>query len=124
MNNPSIKIYPKFMPPLDQGFLPAALENRAFSDAVEKSGGGVPLLIALERGDGLVSTYKTWVFAEDSELSEENYTYAERLVKTLLWSRGGWRLVISGPASVCEYIKNAYAPGGLREFDADFMGKV
>lgn len=124
MNTDFTSIKPMFIPKLDAGFRPAALWNRAFLDAVEKSGKGAPLAIALERGDGLVSTYKTKVFSEGSGFEKANCFYAERLVKTLLWMRGGWKIIIGGPASVCEYIKKAYAAGGIREFDAVFMGKV
>lgn len=120
----SFKSKPRFVPVLDKGFRPASLENRAFLDAVEKSGKGVPLTIALERSNGLVHTYKTQVFAEDSEYAQENLFYAERIVKTLLWQVGGWKVIAGGPASVGEYIKKAYSEGGLREFDAKFMSRV
>lgn len=115
---------PQFVPVLDEDFRPAALENRAFLDAVHNSGRSAPLVIALERGNGLISTYKTQVFCEGSEMEEANFFYVERLIKTLLWSRGGWKIIIGGPKSICEYIKKAYSPGGLREFDANFMGRV
>lgn len=120
----SFKAKPKFTPVLDKDFRPASLENRAFLDTVKKSGKGVPLAIALERSNGLIHTYKTQVFAEESEYAQENLFYAERIVKTLLWQVGGWKVIVGGPASVGEYIKKAYAEGGLREFDAKFMSRV
>ena len=120
----SFKSKPRFVPVLDKGFRPAALENRAFLAAVEKSGKGVPLAIALERSNGLVHTYKTQVFAEGSEYAQENLFYVERIVKTLLWQVGGWKVIVGGPSSVGEYIGKAYADGGLREFDAKFMSRV
>ncbi|MHB8061699.1 MAG: ROK family protein, partial [Ruminiclostridium sp.] len=84
----------------------------------------VPLAIGLERSDGLISTYKTQVFAEASEMAETNLLYVERLVKTLLWIRGGWKVIIGGPANIGEYIKKLYTAGGEREFDARFMSRV
>lgn len=124
MNTAGMSVKPAILPPLDKDFRPASLENRAFLKAVDESGKGVPLVIALERGNGLVSTYKTRVFAEDSGMVEKSFFYVERLVKCLLWMRGGWKVTIGGPKSIGEYIKKAYAPGGIREFDAKFMSRV
>ena len=124
MNWPEKTTLPQKLPPLDRDFRPPVLENRAFREAVDNSGQAVPLYIALERNDGKISTYETRVFDESSPMSEANYFFVERLVKTLLWSRGGWKLTISGPLSTGEYIKKAYSPGGLREFDAHFMSHV
>jgi len=115
---------PKLIPPLDKEFCPAALANRAFLALVNDSNEGVPLKIALERGGGQISTYETQVFGDNSKLSNMNRYYVERLVKTLLWIKGGWKITIGGPANVGEYIKTAYAMGGIREFDAKFMSKV
>lgn len=115
---------PEIVPPLDKNFCPAVLANHAFLDAVRSSGNGVPLAIALEGKDESVSVFKTEVFAEGTEQAPANFTHVERLVKTLLWQRGGWRVVIGGPRSVGEHIKKICAVGGSREFDADFMGGV
>lgn len=115
---------PRFIPALDPGFRPAALEFKAFSKAVAESGKSRPLKIALERNDGFISTGELQVFAPDSELFETNFFYVERFIKTLLWQKGGWRLIIGGSEPIGAYIRKAYYPGGLRRFDADFMGKI
>lgn len=109
---------------LDTKFRPGALANRKFLEEVRKSGNSVKLTIALERNNGFVAVYKTQVFAEGTGKDEENYMYAERLVKSLLWVKGGWKLTVGGPKSIGEYIRKAYVTGGLREFDADFMQKI
>lgn len=115
---------PKIVPPLDPSFRPAVLANHAFLDAVRSSGNCVPLVIALEGKEGFVSVFRTEVFAEGKEQASENLMYVERLVKTLLWQRGGWRIVVGGPRSVGEHIKKIYALGRSREFDADIMSGV
>ena len=115
---------PKIVPPLDPSFRPAVLANHAFLDAVRSSGSCVPLVIALEGKEGFVSVFRTEVFAEGKEQASENLMYVERLVKTLLWQRGGWRIVVGGHRSVGEHIKKMYALGGSREFDADLMSGV
>ncbi len=109
---------------LDTKFCPAALANKKFLEDVKKSGGGVKLAIALERNDGFIAVYKTQVFEEGTGKDEENFLYVERLVKSLLWVKGGWKLTVGGPESIGEYIRKAYVPGGLRDFDAGFMHKI
>ncbi len=117
-------IKPKIIPPLDNSFRPAVLWNHAFLDEVRKSGKGVPLVIGLERGDGSVSVYETVVFQSDHKLASENLPYIERLVKTLLWLRGGYKIIIGGPKEIGEHIKKVYSKKGNRAFDADIMTTV
>ena len=115
-------VAPRFVPPLEPGFRPAALANRAFREEVAASGQGVPLIIGLERSDGSVSRYETVAFPDDHPRAETNLTYAERIVKFLLWARGGWKATIGGPRSVGEHITKMYAADGARRFDHHFMG--
>ena len=114
---------PAIVPPLDAGFRPAVLANRAFRDEVRASGGGVPLVFGLERGDGAVSRYETVAFPPGHPGAGANTRYAERLVKFLLYARGGWRLYVGGAPEIAAYLSEAYAPGGARQFDARFMGE-
>ena len=117
------QIIPRLAPVLDPEFLPAALWNHTFLDAVRVSRRGAPLRIALERNNGAVSTYETQVLDERHPDANANLHYAERLVKTLLWQRGAFKITIGGPRSIGEYIQKAYRPGGIRAFDAAFMGE-
>ncbi len=122
---PQMKLVaPQVAPPLDADFRPGVLANRAFLEAARASGQAVPLVIALERGGGLVSVLRTEVLDPAAPGAEANLAYVERLVKTLLWARGGWKVTVGGPREVGEYVQKAYAPGGVREFDAPFMGDV
>lgn len=116
-------VAPRFVPPLDPAFRPAVLANRAFLEEVDASGAGVPLVLGLERADGSVSRFETRVFPDGHPRAEANQRYVERLVKFLLWQRGGWKVYIGGPASVGAYIASVYAPGGARAFDYHFMGE-
>lgn len=116
-------IPPVVVPPLDPDFRPAVLANRQFRRTVEESGRAVPLVIALERLDGACSRFETQVYPEGHPRSAANLPYVERLVKFLLWQRGGWRVTVGGPPSIGEHIRCTYAPGGARAFDYDFMGE-
>jgi len=116
-------VEPRFLPPLDGGFRPAVLSNHAFRDEVGVSGVGVPLVLGLERSDGSVSRFETQVFAEGHPRAEANLVYAERLLKFLLWQRGGWKVYVGGPQSIAAYIRRCYAPDGVRAFDHHFMAE-
>lgn len=116
-------VKPSTLPPLDPDFCPPVLANRKFVEAVNESGTGVPLVLALERSDGSVSRFETIVFDERHENAEANKFYAERLVKFLLWQCGGYKLYVGGPKSVGKYLMDCYKEGGLRSFDYHFMGE-
>jgi predicted NBD/HSP70 family sugar kinase len=121
---PFTLISPRFVPPLDKGFRPAALANRAFRAEVAAAGVGVPLVLGLERVNGALSRYETIVFPEGHPRSEANLFYSERLVKFLLWQRGGWKVYVGGPESIGQHIARVYAADGARAFDHDFMGET
>ena len=107
-----------FSAPLDQQFQPAVVFSRAYVAAAKRSSRAVPLVLGLERENRLVSRYETMVLPE---ADAETLLYAERLVKFLLWARGGWKLYVGGPKQIGEYIFKLYSPRGVRKFDCDMM---
>ena len=115
---------PKIRPVLDDSFRPAILANLEFRGLVKESGAGVPLVIGLERTDGTTSTFETEVFPTGHPMAEMNLPYAERLVKFVLWQKGGWKVTIGGPLEIGRYIKSAYSPDGVQAFDYDFHGRT
>ncbi len=123
MTETRIPIQPKFTPPLERAFYPAALFNRAFRDELGKSGNGLPLVLGLERADGTLSRYETQIFAGDHPWAIHNAFYVERILKFLLWQRGGWKIYVGGPEDVGRYIQARYRPDGERAFDHHFMGQ-
>ena len=112
---------PKLIPPLDDGFRPAVLANRNFQKQVKPV--GVSLVIGLERSENEFSRYETVVYPEGHPNESANFQYVERLVKFLLWQRGGFRVYIGGPREIGEYIREHYASDGVQKFDHDFMGE-
>jgi len=124
MNELAKLVTPRIVPPLDGRFSPAVLANHAYLEGVRSSGKGVPLSIALERHEGFVSVHETMCFEESHADAALNLPFAERLVKLLLWKHGGWRVVVGGPRSVGEHIRQTYSAQGARAFDYDFMGGV
>ena len=55
--------------------------------------------------------------------SSSNLEYVERLLKFLLWQRGGSKVYIGGPRLIGEHIREVYASDGKRSFDYYFMGE-
>ena len=113
----------KVKAPLDPGFMPMSVVYRDFEAAVKKEG-GQPITIGLERNDGLVSVYTFEVFKDGTGHDEENHEFVERIVKTLLWTRGGYKLIIAGSELIANRIKADYSVGGYRDFDREFMSGV
>ncbi len=116
-------VKPRFVPPLDPDFRPAVLANRAFQKLVAASGAGVPLVLGLERNADELSRYTTRVFPDGHPNAPANLTYVERILKFLLWQRGGWKVYVGGPQSIGEHLRQVYAPDGARQFDFHFMGE-
>ncbi|MDR2849677.1 MAG: ROK family protein [Verrucomicrobiota bacterium] len=85
--------------------------------------GGHLLSIAWERENGYVSRYDLPLPAR-AESCPEVVQLAERIVKFLLWSSGGWKLMLAGPRKLCQELKQSYMPDGERAFDVKFMERV
>ncbi len=114
-------IHPRILPPLDPSFRPAALVNRAFQEQTAQA--GVPLVIALERNDGELSHFEMRIFPEGHPDFSANLPVVERIVKFLLWQRGGFRVYLGGSELVGKHIRSVFSPAGARRFDVQFMGQ-
>lgn len=104
--------------PLDPGFAPAVLFNRDYLGKVRASRKGVPLVLGLERENDLVARFETVIHPEADAIT---LRYVERIVKFLIWSRGGWRLHVGGPKPIAEFIRKTYSAQGARKFDCEMM---
>jgi predicted NBD/HSP70 family sugar kinase len=119
-----LNVEPRIKPTFDPGFRPMSLACLNYRKAVKDSGKGVPLKIGVERENGLISKFETEVLPPDPAFAEATTIYAERIVKFLLWSRGGWKVHFQGPRDVGEIVRKAYSPRGRRAFDAELMDRV
>ncbi len=57
------------------------------------------------------------------EMAQADHYYVNRLVKTILWMKGGFRIYQAGDEDTYEYLKGAFAPGGDQDFDARLHGQ-
>jgi predicted NBD/HSP70 family sugar kinase len=112
----------KLRPVLDPEFVPAAAWNRAYRARVRKN--PQPLALALERRDGSVSVFRTEVLPHAGADVAWNERYIERLLKFLLWQKGGYRVIVGGDPDLARFVERVYSPEGKRAFDFEFMGDL
>ena len=112
-----VQVNVKNAPVLDPDFLPIGLWNKAFLQTATKD-----VSFALERENGQVAVVNTKLHGTEAMQDADRY-YADRLVKCMLWQKGGFKVYVTDPV-IYQQLKAAYAPGGSRAFDADFMSTV
>ena len=106
------------VPPLDPDFLPLHRFNQAFLAEARE-----PVSIAVERPGGQISVCRTFIRSVGAIGAADRF-YIDRLVKTLLWMKGGFRIYVSGSRAVFHFLGETYGPGGKRAFDSAYMADV
>ncbi len=122
-NDGLILVAPRVRPVLDSGFRPAVLANRDFQERVRALSDRVPVWLALEQADGSVSSFATDIFPESHPESAANFAFIERLVKFLLWSRGGFRIHFTGLKSLAERLRRHFGEMPTGRFDSNLVGE-
>ncbi len=117
MPNPFL-VAPKIAPILDPGFRPAILARRAFDRAAT-----IPVRLALEQADGSVFHFGLRVLDPGDPRSAANAFFVERLAKCLLWTYGGWRIWVDGPAHVAADLARHYKETAVGKFDSEIIGQ-
>jgi predicted NBD/HSP70 family sugar kinase len=120
---PEVHPLPLIRPALEPGFVPAALWNRTYRKMTASDPQARPLTLALVRADGGTSRYGTQMLGPNHPAASLNLRYVERLLKFLLWQRGGCRVLVSGAPEVAAELARIYSPTGSRAFDHEFMGE-
>ena len=108
----------KNIPALDPGFLPLQRFNEAFLSGADK-----PVGIAVERANGEMASVETFIHGTEA-LREADHYYIDRLVKTMLWMKGGYKIYVRGDEDTFAFLKSIYCAGGKQEFDWDYMAHV
>ena len=114
----NISVNIKNKPVLDPEFLPILRFNQEFEKNATK-----PVSIAVERADGQMASCHTKIY-ESAEMADANCYYIDRLVKTILWLKGGFRIYVAGDKSIYDYLAATYSEDGARAFDWEFMARV
>ena len=118
MKHLGIEVAVKNVPELDQNFIPLYKFNMAFLKGAAK-----PLDIAVERSNGQVAVYRTKIHGT-ADMAEADIYYVERVIKTMLWLYGGYKVYIAGDKDIYEKISALYAADGRQAFDNEFMSNV
>lgn len=113
----------KYSPILDKNYKPAVLELRKFKEEVLASNHASKVAICLLRNNGYVYRFDLDVF-EDGINDDRNFFIVERVIKSMLWVVGGYKIYIAGSDYLFERVHAAYQDKGLRDFDFNFMAGV
>ena len=108
---------------LEPEFMPMVKVINDYKAAVAKAE-NQPVVISVERNNSLMAVYKLDVYKEGTGHDEENYGIVERIIKTLLWAKGGFKVYVAGSKYIYDRIADDYRIGGAREFDFNFMARV
>ena len=117
MNIFGLEINFKNLPVLDPDFIPMLQFQEAY-----KVGATEKISLAVERADGM-AVYNTLIHATP-ESKELDRFYIERIVKNILWFKGGYKIYVCGSDDIYEYLHQTYSAEGDRNFDYDFMSTV
>ena len=118
MEHLGIQVDIRNIPELDPGFIPLHRFNQAFLAGAKK-----PLGIAVERANGEMAAVETYIHGT-AAMREADCYYVNRLVKTILWMKGGFRIYVRGDEGIYAYLKQAYSAGGCQAFDWDYMAGI
>ncbi|MBO4667141.1 MAG: ROK family protein [Bacilli bacterium] len=113
-----------YIPSIDKNFSPLILKLRAYNEKVSKSSEKSLLEIVLERHSGYNYFYQIVIFKDGTGHDEENYDIVERLIKSMLWVVGGYKIYIKGSHYIYTRTHQDYLENGARAFDSDFMANV
>lgn len=119
----TIQVAMKCVPELDPEFVPAVLWNREYAKKAAADPRKRNLALCVERANGCVSRLDTVVLSDSETNRPLTLRYVERIVKFLLWARGGWKLTVAGAPELVPALRDIYSPEGARKFDYAVIGK-
>src|SRR6266540_4718666 len=93
-------VQPRIRPILDPDFVPAVLWNRAFRSLVAADCNARLFVLTLRRPDGGTSVHESRVLSANHPAASLNLRYAERLLKFLLWQKGGAHVRVIGAPEI------------------------
>lgn len=114
----------KFIPSMDKNFYPIVMLLEEYEEKVKSCKEKTELVICVERNDGYNYIYKNYIFKDNTGHDQETYVLFERILKTILYLAGGYKVIISGSKEFHKKVKDTYSKEGKRKFDVGFMEQV
>jgi len=114
-------VRPQVTPLLDATFRPAALAATRFFDTARATRSGRPVWLAVEQPGGTSSHHECWIVDDQLEAAT-SARFVERDLSFLLWSRGGFRVHVDGPAWLTSALARHFAADPVGAFEAAMMG--
>ena len=108
---------------LEPEFLPMVKVINDYKAAVANAE-SQKVIVCVERNNGLMARYEMDAYKDGTGHDDENYGIVERIIKTLLWAKGGYKVYVAGSKAIYDKIAADYCIGGAREFDFNFMARV
>ncbi len=105
---------------LDPKFEPMILKLREYKGLVANSVSRKKIAFAVERNNG----YKYRYEMEIDESFDDTLILLERLIKSVLWVVGGFKVYFGGSEKIGQELKKLFEKGSLRDFDVNFMAQV
>ena len=91
--------------------------------AARGTGKPLELGVAVEQADGSTFSFRRVFLPADHPGAASNAYFLERLVKFLLWSRGGRKVYVEGSRELAESLRAHYAGSETGRFDTMMMGE-
>ena len=110
--------------PLDPTFDPVIAADRAYRNAAAQDPHRAPIAIAVSRPDGSISRVDSAVVGAVHPMAGKSQQTVKRIIKRLLWERGGSHLILAGPDNLTGSVVRDYMPKGARSFDAEIMARI
>ena len=118
MNRFGIEVSLLHAPKLDPDFLPLYKFNQAFLKDAKQ-----PLGLAVERAGGEMAVCETFIHGTPEYREADRY-YVNRIVKTMLWMKGGFRIYVRGSEDIYHAMQEDFSANGCQAFDWDYMANV
>lgn len=106
----------KYVPSLEKTFRPMIVELRKFNKEATQN-----FAICVERNQGYRYRYEMKVYPGNHP---ENDKMVERVIKSILWVVGGFKIYLGGNDFVVKKMQEVFSLNGRRSFDVDFMARV
>lgn len=110
-------------PKFDPDFQPVIRRLEAYEERVRNAQNVRRVTLVVERNGGYNYIYSFDALADGAD-DGETLLITERILKTVLWLVGGYRVGIAGSDYLYRELCERYSSKGARAFDADFMSGI